>query len=160
METCSHVFHLETREGLCTAILSTHKYATHDWQAVWKDPNHWDPKHSKLARAPAQWAFWFRLKHNTALQLACLVERVSRKFDENRLTCAVFLDVSKAFDTVWVDSILCKLTVLDFTSYLMKSVPSYLRDRTFEVSFQTASSICNCKHAGISSGWNSFPHPM
>jgi len=46
--------------------------------------------------------FRFRPKHNTPLQLARLVERVSRKFDEKRLTGAVFLDVAKAFDTVLV----------------------------------------------------------
>ena len=44
--------------------------------------------------------FGFRPKHSTALQLARLVERVSRNFDEKRLTGAVFLDVAKAFDTV------------------------------------------------------------
>jgi hypothetical protein len=102
--------------------------------------------------APAQEAVWFTLKHSTALQLAHLVERVSRKFDESRLTCAVFLYVSKAFDILWVDSMLYKLTVLNFTSYLVKSVPSNLHDRTFEASFQTATSTCHCMHAGVSSG--------
>jgi hypothetical protein len=161
METCSCVFHLETREGPSPAvILSIPKYATHDWQAVWKDPNHREPKHSKLARAPAQWEVWFRLKHSTGMQLAPLIQSASRKFDKNRLTCAVFLDVSKAFDTVLVDSMLYKLTVLNFTSYLVKSVPSYLLDRTFKVSFQTATSICRCMFAGVSSWWKSFPHPI
>ena len=47
--------------------------------------------------------FGFGPKHSTALQLARLVERVSRNFGEKRLTGAVFLDVAKAFDTVWVD---------------------------------------------------------
>jgi hypothetical protein len=47
--------------------------------------------------------FGFRPKHSTALQLTRLVERVSRNFDEKMLTGAVFLDVAKAFDTVWVD---------------------------------------------------------
>jgi hypothetical protein len=40
------------------------------------------------------------------LQLARLVERVNRNFDEKRLTGAVFLDVAKAFDTIWVEGIL------------------------------------------------------
>jgi hypothetical protein len=31
---------------------------------------------------------------------------MSRNFDEKRLTDAVFLDVAKAFDTVWVDDLL------------------------------------------------------
>jgi len=37
------------------------------------------------------------------LQLARLVERITRNFDEKRLTGAVFLYVAKAFDTVWID---------------------------------------------------------
>jgi hypothetical protein len=44
--------------------------------------------------------FGFRPKHGNALQLARLVERVSRNSDEKGLTDAVFLDVAKAFDTV------------------------------------------------------------
>jgi hypothetical protein len=43
------------------------------------------------------------------LRLAHLVERVYRNSDENRLTCAVFLDVAKAFDTLWVEVVLYKL---------------------------------------------------
>jgi hypothetical protein len=64
--------------------------------------------------------FGFRRKHSTTLQLARLVERVNRNFDERRLTGAVFLDVAKAFDTVWVKGLLYKLTVLNFPSYLVK----------------------------------------
>jgi len=66
--------------------------------------------------------FGFRPKHSTALKLARLVERVSRNFDEKRLTGAVFLDVAKAFDTVWVAGLLYKLTNLNFPSYLFKVI--------------------------------------
>jgi hypothetical protein len=55
--------------------------------------------------------FGFRPRHITVLQLARLVERVNRQFGERRLTGAVFLDVAKAFDTVWVED-LYKLTIL------------------------------------------------
>ncbi|WP_431309756.1 reverse transcriptase domain-containing protein, partial [Klebsiella pneumoniae] len=48
----------------------------------------------------------FRPKHSTSLQLARLVERVTRNFGEKRLTGAVSLDVAKAFYTVWVDGLL------------------------------------------------------
>jgi hypothetical protein len=42
----------------------------------------------------------FRPRHSTSLQLARLVERITRNFGERRLTGAVFLDVAKAFDTL------------------------------------------------------------
>jgi hypothetical protein len=44
--------------------------------------------------------FGLRPKYSTALQLARLVERVFRNFNEKRLTGAVFQDVAKAFDTL------------------------------------------------------------
>jgi hypothetical protein len=55
-----------------------------------------------------------------------LVERVNRKFDVRRLTGAVFLDVAKAIDNVWVKGLLCKLTILNFPSCLVKTLSSYL----------------------------------
>jgi hypothetical protein len=60
--------------------------------------------------------FDFRPRHSATLQLARLVERVNRNFDERRLTGAVFLDLAKAFYTVWVKGLLYKLTVLNFPS--------------------------------------------
>ena len=56
--------------------------------------------------------FGFRHRHSTSLQLARLVERITRNFGE-KLTGVVFLDVAKAFDTVWIDGLLYKLTLLN-----------------------------------------------
>jgi hypothetical protein len=47
---------------------------------------------------------------------------VVRNFGERRLAGAMFLDVVKAFDTVWVDGLLFKLIVLNFPSYLVKII--------------------------------------
>ena len=79
--------------------------------------------------------FGFRPKHSTSLQLARLFESVSRTLGENRLTGAVFLDVAKAFGTVWVDGLAYKLKALSYPSYLLITIQSYLRCRTFEASF-------------------------
>jgi hypothetical protein len=96
--------------------------------------------------------FEFKPKHRNALKLANLVERVSRNFDEKRLIGAVFLDVAKAFDTVWVDGLLYKLKNLNFPSYLVKTISSYLNSRTFEASFQTATSPSRRMRAGLPQG--------
>ena len=93
----------------------------------------------------------FRPKHSTMLQLAHLVESVSRNFDKKRVTGAVFLDVAKAFDTVWVDSFLYKFTSPNFPSYLIKTISSYQNNRTFEASFQTATSTSRMR-AGVAQG--------
>ena len=60
--------------------------------------------------------FGFRPRHSTSLQLARLVERITRNFGEKRFTEAVFLDVAKAFDTIWIDGLFYKRTLLNFQS--------------------------------------------
>jgi hypothetical protein len=96
--------------------------------------------------------FGFRRKHSTSLQLARLVERVTTNFGEKRLTSAIFLDVAKAFDTVWVDGLVYKLTLLNFPSYLVRISTSYLSGRTFKASFQTATSSLRGMRAGVAQG--------
>jgi hypothetical protein len=93
--------------------------------------------------------FGFLARQSTSSQLACLVERKTMNFGEKRLTGAVFLDVAKAFETVWIDGLLYKLMILYFPSYLIHAISSYLRGRTFEVSFQTATSSRRCMRAGV-----------
>jgi hypothetical protein len=96
--------------------------------------------------------FGFRPRHSTTLQLARLVERVNRNFDERRLTDAVFLDVARAFDTVWVKGLLDKLTVLNVQSNLVKTISSYLDCRTFQTTFHSATSTCRGMRAGVAQG--------
>ena len=48
--------------------------------------------------------------------------------------------MAKAFDTIWIDGLLYKLTLLNFPSYIVHTISSYLQGRTFEESFQTATS--------------------
>jgi hypothetical protein len=101
--------------------------------------------------------FGFRLRHSTRLQLGRLVERVNRNFYERRLTGAVFLDVAEAFDTVWVKGPLYKLTVLNFPSCLVKTISSHLACRTFQTSFQSATSTCRGIRAGVAQCGLVFP---
>ena len=82
--------------------------------------------------------FGFRPRHSTSLQVARLFERIIRNFGEKRVTGAVFLSVVKAFDTDWIGGLLYKLMLLNFPSYIVHTISSYLGGRTFEASFQTA----------------------
>jgi hypothetical protein len=68
--------------------------------------------------------FGFRSRHSTSLLLARFVERITRNFGEKRLIGAVFLDVAKAFDTVWIDGLIYKLTLLNFPSYIVHTISS------------------------------------
>ena len=96
--------------------------------------------------------FGFRPRHSTSLLLANLVDRITRHFDENWLTVAVFRDVAKSFDTVWIDGLLYNLTLLNFPSYIVHTISSYFRGRTYEASFQTATSFPCGMRAGLAQG--------
>jgi hypothetical protein len=97
--------------------------------------------------------FGFRPRHSTSLQLARLVERITRNFGKKKLPSEVFLDVTKAFDTVWINGLLYKLTLPNFPSYIVHTISSYLWGWTFEASFQTATS----SHRGMQAGVDSSP---
>ena len=63
--------------------------------------------------------FGFRPKYSMTLQLARLVERARRINEQRHLIGAVFLDVAKASDSIWIEGLLYKLTLREFPCYLM-----------------------------------------
>jgi hypothetical protein len=64
----------------------------------------------------------------------------------------VFLVVAKAYDTVWIDGLLYKLTLLKFSYSIVHTISSYLKDWTFEASFQTARISRRIMRAGMVQG--------
>ena len=60
--------------------------------------------------------------------------------------------MAKGFDTVWIDGFLYKLMLLNFPSYIVHTVSLYLRGRTFEASFQTATSFRRGMRVGLTQG--------
>jgi hypothetical protein len=60
--------------------------------------------------------------------------------------------VAKAFDTVWIDVLLYKLILLNFLSYIVHTISSCLRDRTFKASFYMATSSRRGMKAGVAQG--------
>jgi len=86
------------------------------------------------------------------LQLSRLVERITRNFGEKRLTGAVFLDMAKAFDTIWIDGLLYKLALLNFSSYIDHTISLYLQGQKFKASFQTATSSLRGMRARVAKG--------
>jgi hypothetical protein len=68
------------------------------------------------------------------------------------LTGALFLDVEKPFDTAWIESLLYKRTILNFSSYLVHTISSYFRRRTFVASFLMATASHRGMRAGVAQG--------
>ena len=44
--------------------------------------------------------FGFRKMHPTALSLIYLINKIAMSIDQNEITAGIFLDLSKAFDTL------------------------------------------------------------
>ena len=73
-----------------------------------------------------------------------------------KLTSAVFLDVAKTFYTILVDVLHYKLTALNFPSYLLKTISSYMHSRMFDAHFQIAIFTSHLR-AGVAQGGTISP---
>lgn len=77
--------------------------------------------------------FGFRFKHSTVQQILRVTEHITLQFNQNRNTGAVFLDVAKAFDSVWHNGAIRRLIESKFPDTYIHFLNSYLKERTFVV---------------------------
>lgn len=77
--------------------------------------------------------FGFRQQHSTVHQLKRVTNSIQRNKTARKTTCMIFLDIEKAFDTIWHDGLIFKLSKLDTPLYLIKIIQSFLTDRKFMV---------------------------
>lgn len=77
--------------------------------------------------------FGFRRGHSTTHALRYLTDFIHRSFAQRKTTAVFYFDVQKAFDTVWHNGLLYKIARLNFSSWLIRIIASFLRDRHFEV---------------------------
>jgi len=76
--------------------------------------------------------FGFRAHHATTHQLHRVADTISAALETKKYCAGVFLDVAKAFDTVWQDGLLFKLKNI-FPAPLYLILKSYLANRSFNV---------------------------
>jgi hypothetical protein len=104
--------------------------------------------------------FWFRPKHSMSLKMARLIETVTMNFGKTQLTGTVFLDMARAFDTVWVTGLVYKLTDYNFHSHSVKNhfiLPAWPNVR----SILPGSHIQSWCHVGWrGTGWINLPCPL
>lgn len=95
--------------------------------------------------------FGFRKKHSTIEQVHRVINKISTDIDCKRFCVAVYLDVAKAFDSVWHKGLLHKLK-----SYLpvefYELLKSYIADRLFYVKFKQDMSEIMKMQAGVPQG--------
>ncbi|GFW14287.1 RNA-directed DNA polymerase from mobile element jockey [Trichonephila clavipes] len=80
---------------------------------------------------PNQYGFTRHL--STYHPLLRLTEKITSGFQRGRSTGAVFLDIQKAFDRVWVSGLIYKLIINNFPPALIHLINSYLVNRSFQV---------------------------
>lgn len=96
--------------------------------------------------------FGFRSKHSTNHALMRLVEDISKGFNNNQTTVAVFLDVEKAFDRVWHEGLIYKLIKMKFPDCYIKIIANYLSGRSFAVDVNSTLSTHRQIRAGVPQG--------
>ena len=75
----------------------------------------------------------FRKSHGTQHLLATMLEKWKKAVDNGKCISALFLDLSKAFDTVNYDLLLPKLKTYGFSPNALKLMHSYLNNRKQQV---------------------------
>ena len=83
-------------------------------------------------------------------QLIDLTSKIQHAFDSTKYleVCAIFLDISKAFDKVWHDSLIFKMRQNGVSGRLLKLFQSYLTNRIQRVVLNG----CSAKYSTIESG--------
>ncbi|GFV73853.1 probable RNA-directed DNA polymerase from transposon X-element [Trichonephila clavipes] len=80
---------------------------------------------------PNQYGFTNKL--STLHPLLRLTEHISEGFQKRKSTGAVFLDIQKAFDRVWINGLTSKLISYNLSPSLIHLIHSYLTNRFFKI---------------------------
>ena len=73
--------------------------------------------------------FGFKPGDSCVNQLVSITHEIYKSFDEGFKFRGVFLDISKAFDKVWQDDIIFKLTQNEISGNLLKVLRDFLNER-------------------------------
>lgn len=96
--------------------------------------------------------FGFQSGHSTVLQIIRVVEDITLAYNNKEYCGALFLDVSKAFDSVWHHGLLWKLHLLGLPRAVIQLLASYLQGRTFAVRVANSLSTVRPIEAGVPQG--------
>lgn len=96
--------------------------------------------------------FGFRSGHSTTQQLQRVVNHIRTSRDNRQTTVMALLDIEKAFDSVWHQGLILKLSNFRFPIYLIKILMAYLSNRSYKVHISGSSSNSKTIPAGVPQG--------
>ena len=99
-----------------------------------------------------QFQFGFRRKYNTEIAVSFLSNRISEAFERQEHSVGIFLDLSKAFDTVNHDILIKKLQSYGIRGLPLEWFSSYLSNRKQYVYFQNEKSNLSIVTHGVPQG--------
>ena len=96
--------------------------------------------------------FGFRPKFSTEYAILDIYEKLIHNLDNSLSSCAIFLDLAKAFDTVSHDILLQKLEVYGIRGTSLKLFESYLKNRYQFVKLDNEKSEVSLVEYGVPQG--------
>lgn len=94
----------------------------------------------------------FRTQLSTTHQLYRVIDKIADGLNRKKSTGAVFLDIEKAFDRVWIKGLLFKLIKINTPSHIIKIIDSYLNNRHFSIVVNNTFSTYRKTLAGVVQG--------
>ena len=86
-------------------------------------------KYSSDNKLLCEQQYGFRSQHSTELAAIKLVDSLTHNIETNNIPIFIYLDLSKAFDTLSFDILLAKFEYYGITGTPLKLLTSYLKDR-------------------------------
>ena len=96
--------------------------------------------------------YGFRANHSTELAAIRLVDHINHEMDKNHTPCGIYIDLSKAFDTLDFEILLFKLRFHGVTDTAFELMKNYLSDRKQYVKYNVHESDVMAMKTGVPQG--------
>ena len=106
----------------------------------------------KLQKILFEFQFGFRTNHSTDMALTVLMDKIIDALEKGHLMVGIFLDFSKAFDTVNHQILLAKLSLYGIRGVPNNWIKSYLSERTQFCTYDNVKSSTKQINCGVPQG--------
>ena len=96
--------------------------------------------------------YGFRVNHSTQIAALELIDRITQDLDQGNMPITIFMDLSKAFDTLNHDILIYKLKAYGLSETALKLMQSYLTNRKQYVEINNTQSTKNDISVGVPQG--------